>query len=561
MVLFMATSTHFVLSSHLVGQCSNLSFLPFFNHPRGQSPCVSFGFPLAKECGSLVSYCSGRSFVFPVPLFQRNSRYGLVTRRKSWETEGDPALEAEILEFMRKSDNPAVFPTKLDLIGAGRMDLVEAIAKRGGWLASGWDLEEEPVQEQGSISIMAKEGDDGSVYSDSSISLKQRYDSNNGSFSVEGVGVRRSEVVSSSTSPPYLASASNGSPQMEAGVDAGIEGILSRLEKDRSLRFGIGSRAKQSSTSYVRNEEEDDWQPKISADAVIGLERSSRSSYLSTSKEFSGATQGVYIQNRSFLDADGIGSSFKPEMWRKWSTQRAGFSNAEFEAADIVPSESRVGREKDSMDDDEMFTKAKDANDTKYVPKDPVSGDKTNGPNHIRSRLQNLEAELASVRQLLRSRANSLDKGHESSLEELHRLSDDREFQETTIMKTQDILRATRAKLAILQGKMTLTISEAQKLVEEKQRRIDGAQRALLLLRTTCIIWPTPASEVLLSGSFDGWASQRKMERSGGLFSLCLKLYPGRYEIKFIVDGVWKTDPLRPIVHNNGYENNLLIVS
>ena len=77
------------------------------------------------------------------------------------------------------------------------------------------------------------------------------------------------------------------------------------------------------------------------------------------------------------------------------------------------------------------------------------------------------------------------------------------------------------------------------------------------------------------------------MERSErGIFSLNLRLYPGRYEvmarysyftvtsftssdsgcwfvlqIKFIVDGVWKNDPLRPTVNNNGNENNLMIVT
>lgn len=86
---------------------------------------------------------------------------------------------------------------------------------------------------------------------------------------------------------------------------------------------------------------------------------------------------------------------------------------------------------------------------------------------------------------------------------------------------------------------------------------------------------------------------QRKMEKSStGIFSVCLKLYPGKYEvrsffmnlimtweyfyywrnfdssfswqftqIKFIVDGIWKTDPLRPIVRNGGNENNLLSIT
>ena len=43
--------------------------------------------------------------------------------------------------------------------------------------------------------------------------------------------------------------------------------------------------------------------------------------------------------------------------------------------------------------------------------------------------------------------------------------------------------------------------------MEEKQKRIDDARRALRLLYSTCIVWPNPASEVLLAGSFDGWAT------------------------------------------------------
>ncbi|KAJ4973903.1 hypothetical protein NE237_007077 [Protea cynaroides] len=570
MVSFLSISNHFMLSSHLIEHCPNFPFLAFLNHSRRQSACVSFGLPSAKECGCLLS--SGlekSSFWPPVLLFRRNFGSGLVTRCKSCETEGDP-LESEILDFMEQSDNPAVFPTRKELIDAGRMDLVEAIAQRGGWFALGWDLEEEEEEEEETVledefqhSIpSAKEVDDSSDLRDTR-SLKQRFDGNSQSLSVEGVQVGTCDVPPSYASPSYPDSASDGSSQREAGVDTGIEGILSRLEKERSLRFGVGSRAKESSSYDVRNEEEDDWQPKVSAYVVTGLERSSSSTYFSASKEFPADTQDVHIHCRYFPDSDGIGNSFKPALWRKWITQRAGFSLDEFEAADIVPSESRVGRVMGAMDD-VMLTKAKDANDMSYLTKEPVSGTKNNEPNDIRSRLQKLEAELASVLHLLRSTTDALimHKDHESSLEELRRLSDDWEFRETTIMKTQDKLRSTRAKLVVLEGKMALAISDAQKIVEEKQRRIDGAQRALRLLRTACVIWPSPASEVLIAGSFDGWASQRKMKRSsGGIFSACLKLYPGRYEIKFIVDGVWKIDPLRPIVHNSGYENNLLTVS
>ncbi|XP_057802791.1 uncharacterized protein LOC131018078 isoform X2 [Salvia miltiorrhiza] len=54
--------------------------------------------------------------------------------------------------------------------------------------------------------------------------------------------------------------------------------------------------------------------------------------------------------------------------------------------------------------------------------------------------------------------------------------------------------------------------------------------------------------------------NERRMRRSkSGVFSITLKLYPGKYEIKFIVNGQWKLDPLRPTVNNNGHQNNLFI--
>lgn len=50
-------------------------------------------------------------------------------------------LEAEILEFMAKSEKPTMFPTKEELVRAGRLDLVKAIKKKGGWFSLGWDAE------------------------------------------------------------------------------------------------------------------------------------------------------------------------------------------------------------------------------------------------------------------------------------------------------------------------------------------------------------------------------------------------------------------------------------
>lgn len=73
---------------------------------------------------------------------------GFVTRCKDLDREGGFALEAEILEFMKSSRNPEAFPSKKDLIEAGREDLVDAIVKKGGWLCLGWNLD---VEEDGGI--------------------------------------------------------------------------------------------------------------------------------------------------------------------------------------------------------------------------------------------------------------------------------------------------------------------------------------------------------------------------------------------------------------------------
>lgn len=68
-----------------------------------------------------------------------------LTRCKDWV--GDlSSLEEEILEFMKNSDNPETFPSKEELIKAGRLDLAEAIVKEGGWLSYGWDLSDGSVE-------------------------------------------------------------------------------------------------------------------------------------------------------------------------------------------------------------------------------------------------------------------------------------------------------------------------------------------------------------------------------------------------------------------------------
>ncbi|CAM8885958.1 unnamed protein product [Rhodiola kirilowii] len=71
-------------------------------------------------------------------------------------------------------------------------------------------------------------------------------------------------------------------------------------------------------------------------------------------------------------------------------------------------------------------------------------------------------------------------------------VSDAWEFQQTEIMHAKDRLRSLRAKIAVLEGRISMTIIDAQKMAEVKARmQIDKARHALQILRTTYIIGPT----------------------------------------------------------------------
>ncbi|KAG9444533.1 hypothetical protein H6P81_015873 [Aristolochia fimbriata] len=469
---------------------------------------------LRRSCSR---YPSSHRLVFSLRLVRSCGSLLAVTR--VWEPEthvevlsesrSDIDLEEEIFEFMTKSSNPERFPSKEELIAAGRMDLVDGISKQGGWLALGWGLDEEDENDE--RNFRQTSGEDGA----------------NGS----------SEFAASSGRPAERVT------EIES---TGIEGILCGLEKERNLSFGVGQRRKEDELRAPLN-------------VFSGNDISNQSTSLTASQDLFNDSGGAHFQNGSITDNSTSEICNGSHTWRIWSSQRAGSPLAEFEAIERPEDHSPLGDVTDKM-----YEVAQGSYGASGPGEKLDTEDKQNIKQQISSHLQQLEQELSSVLNLIRSKAHP-DTSHKvkgNYPKDLESLSDVLEFQQTEAMKTEDQLRSMRAKLAVLEGKIAMEIIEAQRLVEEKQKKIDNAQKAFSLLRTASIVWPNSATEVLLAGSFDGWTSQRRMHKSkSGIFSLNLKLYPGRYEIKFIVDGVWRVDPLRPVVHSNGHENNLLIVS
>lgn len=77
-------------------------------------------------------------------LVKRDLFFGLRTRsvvlcKGALEREAEMVLEREIVRFMEMSKRPNEFPSRKELLDGGRSDLVDAIVKKGGWMAFGWD--------------------------------------------------------------------------------------------------------------------------------------------------------------------------------------------------------------------------------------------------------------------------------------------------------------------------------------------------------------------------------------------------------------------------------------
>ncbi|KQJ93207.1 hypothetical protein BRADI_3g03160v3 [Brachypodium distachyon] len=83
--------------------------------------------------------------------------------------------------------------------------------------------------------------------------------------------------------------------------------------------------------------------------------------------------------------------------------------------------------------------------------------------------------------------------------------------------------------------------------------------------REIAVYWVGMAENVQIMGSFDGWSYGESMSReySGDYarFSATLRLRPGSYEIKFLVDGEWKLSSEYPIAGEGLTQNNKLVVA
>jgi 1,4-alpha-glucan branching enzyme len=93
----------------------------------------------------------------------------------------------------------------------------------------------------------------------------------------------------------------------------------------------------------------------------------------------------------------------------------------------------------------------------------------------------------------------------------------------------------------------------------------EGAKKKAAAPSIEFTIHAPDAQEVHLVGEFNDWnGADYKMRRfKDGTWKKKVKLQPGRYEYRFVVDGDWWTDPENPERHQNafGSENSVATVT
>lgn len=183
-----------------------------------------------------------------------------------------------------------------------------------------------------------------------------------------------------------------------------------------------------------------------------------------------------------------------------------------------------------------------------------------------------------------------LDSQRKNLAKKLSEANQQNRFLKRQLHVMEDALVNFKSELAVMeleiQALVTLSEEIAQYEIPEGSRKINGKYvQSHLLSRSrvlqeklkeqikdvdaakskeVSLFWCGMAESVQVMGSFDGWSQGEHLspEYDGSFtkFSATLMLRPGRYEIKFLVDGDWQLSPEYPTIGEGLTENNLLIV-
>lgn len=110
------------------------------------------------------------------------------------------------------------------------------------------------------------------------------------------------------------------------------------------------------------------------------------------------------------------------------------------------------------------------------------------------------------------------------------------------------------AREIITQEKAIDSVVPKMPMLEKKMKEI-LKQELPKLNEVTFSLSAPAASEVFLAADFNDWKidESSRMEQKNGTWQKRIKLVPGRYHYRFVVDGKWSEDPVNPLKETNPF--------
>lgn len=280
----------------------------------------------------------------------------------------------------------------------------------------------------------------------------------------------------------------------------------------------------------------------------------------------------------SFLVADG---SAKPSLQEKVAKfmQSGELEPVEDDDLDDIANAKENSGSQDSTKPESSF---ESENPNNHMLCEPDSMNLENG-SILTSQLVNLTSSQSrnttSSDQLASAESADTNKDVEVEIRtkedqaEINRIKVMLHHKELELSQLKEQIEKNKEALSELQAKAETEISKAQKLLLDKDAELLAAEESLSGLKQVQVEYWGEGETVEVAGSFNGWHHGVKLDPQPSsnitdpvelsdtrLWKSTLWLYPGIYEIKFIVDGKWMIDPMKEVVTRGSIHNNVLRV-
>ncbi|KAL2612115.1 hypothetical protein R1flu_023807 [Riccia fluitans] len=527
---------------------------------------VAFGYLGTKDDGNSGIRLVWVASVNPSGSSSKQPKASAKSRRRSeGPSESDLKLVRELKEFINTFDLPPTeVPTTKELMRNGRQDLANAVRRRGYKTVAGllgFALE---VEAAGIYSVDVAKGIE--------FRSTARYVSEHGVLGNSSGDVQQMSNTGDDESEVLVPVGGGGSRSLSPGIlledSAKSNGFASHTEND----FRKSSAGTQALAPGV-----------LSPEQVGHLGRTFRSK------------RGDHIQRQLNL-VKGGGKTF--DLLQNFDVDTEGKNDNFEEDGEVSPGGYTEDEHEDDDEDDEDDGSSIEGpvahTDARFDSVEDIAAKKAA---ILRSRIleyfdsrkgDSMKPETIQdgwlPRQVALEQEDSVVEAHKKDveLESSQRLEGEKELErirnllrerEEVLAEVTKELEEAKAQFSLARAKATAELVHATQLAAEREARLQAAEGALSSLKQVHLEWWGEAKHVELAGTFNGWQHRILMEpdptseipkpdgsRGQMMWGTHLYLYPGVYEIKFIIDGNWQLDHRREVVMRHGNQNNVLRV-